>query len=227
MNKQNLLQQIGIGMLMVSMTAATAMAQGSMQPGQSPHRGGEGGRMERPQGPSGMRGGSFFSPEGLKEGLNLTEEQAKKLHDLFIDYRKGGIQKRANLQVAEIELEELIADPKLDLSKIEKKAKEKESLETDMMMFRVRSMAKAKEFLSDDQYDKFRSMIERRMSMGGGGMHSMMGGMSHGKMGKGKGMKGSSHGSMGGGKGSPHGSMGMGSPHGSMGMSDSYEDDDE
>ncbi|MDC4206665.1 MAG: periplasmic heavy metal sensor [Candidatus Manganitrophus sp.] len=222
MNKRNLFRKIGIGMLMVSLTAATVMAQGS--PGQSPHRGGEGGRMERPQGhppSSGMRGGSFFSAEGLKEGLNLTEEQAKKLHDLFIDYRKGVIQKRASLQVAEIELEELIADPKLDLSKIEKKAKEKEALETDMMMFRVRSMAKAKEFLSDVQYDKFRSMIERRMSMGGGGMHSgmhsMMGGMSHGKMGKGKGMMGS-----------PHGSMGMGSPHGSMGMSDdSYEDDDE
>lgn len=229
MDKRNLFRQIGIGMLTVSLTATTVMAQGS--PGQSPHRSGEGERMERPQGhppSSGMRGGSFFSAEGLKEGLNLNDEQAKKLHDLFIDYRKGSIQRRANLQVAEIELEELIADPKLDLSKIEKKAKEKEALETDMMMFRVRSMAKAKEFLSDVQYDKFRSMIERRMSMGGGGMHSMMGGMSHGKMGKGKGMKGSPHGSMGGGKGSPHGSMGMGSPHGSMGMSDdSYEDDDE
>ncbi|MDC4225630.1 MAG: periplasmic heavy metal sensor [Candidatus Manganitrophus sp.] len=183
-------------MLMVSLTAATVMAQGSCNRGRARTGAGKGGRMERPQGhppSSGMRGGSFFSAEGLKEGLNLTDDQAKKLHDLFIDYRKGVIQKRANLQVAEIELEELIADPKLDLSKIEKKAKEKEALETDMLMFRVRSMAKAKEFLSDVQYDKFRSMIERRMSMAGGGMHSgmhsMMGGMSHGKMGKGKGMK--------------------------------------
>jgi Spy/CpxP family protein refolding chaperone len=196
-------------MLTVFLTAATAMAQGS--PGQSPHRGGEEGRMERPKGhppTSGRQGGKFFSAEGLKEGLNLSDEQSKKLHDLFVDYRKGAIQKRANLQVAEIELEELIADPKLDLSKIEKKAKEKEALETDMLMFRVRSMAKAKEFLSDAQYDKFRSMIERRMSMSGSGMHSMMGGMSRGKMGAGQGM-GSPHGSMGGGKGSPHGFMGM------------------
>lgn len=220
MNKRNLFRHVGIGMLMVSMAATTVMAQGSMQPGQSPHRGGGEGRMERPKGhppSSGMRGGSFFSPEGLKEGLNLTDDQVKKLHDLFIDYRKGSIQKRANLQVAEIELEELIADPKLDLSKIEKKAKEKEGLETDMLMFRVRSMAKAKEFLSDVQYDKFRSMIERRMSMSGSGMHSMMGGMSPGKMGKGMGM-GSPHGSMGGGKGSPHGSMGM---------MDSYDDEED
>ncbi len=185
--------------------------------------------MERPKGhppTSGRQGGNFFSGEGLKEGLNLSDEQAKKLRDLFTDYRKGAIQKRANLQVAEIELEELIADPKLDLSKIEKKAKEKEGLETDMLMFRVRSMAKAKEFLSEAQFDKFSSMIERRMSMGGDGRHSMMGGMSHGK-GKGKGM-GSPHGSMGGATGSPHGAMGMGSPHGSsMGMSDSYEDDND
>jgi len=211
-------------MLMVSMAATTVMA----QPGQSPHRGGEGGRMERPQGhpPTGMQGRGFFSAEGLKEGLNLSDDQAKKLHDLFIEYRKGSIQKRANLQIAEIELEEMIADPKLDLSKVEKKAREKEGLETDMLMFRVRSMAKAKEFLSAEQYDKFRSMIERRMSMSGGGMHSMMGGMSHGKMGKGK---SSPHGSMGGGIGSPHGSMGSGkgSPHGFMGMSDSYEEEED
>jgi Spy/CpxP family protein refolding chaperone len=213
-----------MGMLMVSMAATTVMAQGSMQPGQSPPRGGNEGRMERPKGhppTSGMQGGRFFSMQGLREGLNLTDEQAKKLHELFVDYRKGVIQKRASLQVAEIELEEMIADPKLDLSKIEKKAREKEALETDMLMFRVRSMAKAKEFLSDAQYDQFRSMIERRMSMGGGGMRSMMGGMSHGKMGAGKGMgMGSPHGSMRGGIGSPHGSMGMGSM-------DSYEDEEE
>lgn len=220
MSKWNLLQRAGVGMLMILMTAVSVMAQGSMQPGQNPHRGGEGGRMERPQGhpPTGMQGGNFFSADALKEGLNLNDDQTKKLHDLFIDYRKGSIQKRANLQVAEIELEEMIADPKLDLSKIEKKAREKEALETDMLMFRVRSMAKAKEFLSDVQYDKFRSMIERRMSMSGGGMHSMMGGMSHGKMGKERGREmGSPHGSMGGGKGSPHGFMGM---------TDSYDDED-
>lgn len=225
MNKRNLFRQIGVSMVVVSLTAATAMAQGPMQPGQGPHRGGGEERMERPKGhppTSGMRGGNFFSMQGLKEGLNLNDEQAKKLHDLFIDYRKGVIQKRADLQVAEIELEELIADPKLDLSKVEKKAKEKEAMETEMLMFRVRSMAKAKEFLSDAQYDKFRSMIERRMSMSGG-MHSMMQGMSPGKMGKGKGMMG---------MGSPHGSMGsmgggMGSPRGSMEMADSYEEEDE
>lgn len=221
MSEWKLLRRTGIGMLILSMTAATVLAQGSMQPGQNPHGGKEGGRMERPMGPpptSGMQGGNFFSMQGLKEGLNLTDDQAKKLHDLFNDYRKGVIQKRANLQVAEIEMEEAISDPKLDLSKIEKKAKEKEALETDMLMFRVRSMAKAKEFLSDAQFDKFRAGIEQRMSMSGG-MHPMM----HGMMSKGGGM-------MGKGMESPHGSMGKGmqSPHGgAMGSPDSYEEGDD
>lgn len=218
MRKWNLFRLAGICMLSGLIMATTVSAQ-MMQGGGSPHRGGEGGGPDRPMGhppTSGMQGGNFFSMQGLKQGLNLNDDQAKKLHDLFTDYRKGVIQKRANLQVAEIELDELIADPKLDMNKVEKKAREKEAMETDLLLFRVRSMAKAKEFLSDAQYDRFRSMIEMRMSMSG--MHSMMGGMSHGKMGKGMMGMESPHGSMGGGKGSPHGSTEK---------PDSYEEEDD
>ena len=126
-----------------------------------------GGRMEKPSDHPKMSGRPFFSLEGLKESLSLTDDQAKKLHDLFIEYRKGMIQKKASLQVAEIELEETLGEPKLDLAKVEKKVKEKEAAASDMMMFRVRSLAKAKEFLSDAQFSQFRTMIERRMSFGG------------------------------------------------------------
>lgn len=217
MKRWSLFRSIGIGVLCGLIAATTASAQ--MMQGENPHRGG----MERPMGhppTAGMQGGNFFSMEGLKQALNLNDEQAKKLHDLFTDYRKGVIQKRANLQVAQIELDEMIADPKLDLSKIEKKAKEKEAMETDLLMFRVRSMAKAKEFLSDAQYNQFRSMIERRMMMSEG-MHRMMHGMPGGMMGMemGKGMMGME---------SPHGSVEkMEPPHGSMGKPDPYGEGDD
>src|SRR5579884_1679552 len=223
MNNWKRFRQAGICMLFSLIVATTASAQMMQQGGGNPHRGGEGGGMDRPMGhppASGMQGGNFFTMDGLKQALNLNDDQAKKLHDLFTDYRKGVIQKRANLQVAEIELEEAIADPKLDLAKVEKKAKDKEALETDLLMFRVRSMAKAKEFLSDAQYNQFRSMIERRMSMSmSGGMHPMM----HGMMSHGRGME------MGKGMESPHGMRGKGmeSPHGAMGKPDSYEEGDD
>ncbi|MFY9268756.1 MAG: periplasmic heavy metal sensor [Candidatus Manganitrophaceae bacterium] len=211
----DLLGKVGVGMLTVLIGATTVSAQ-MMRPGEGPHGGGEKehGKMERPMGHptmpgmSGMKGGMFFSMEGLKGGLGLNDEQAKKLHDLFIDYRKGSIQKRAALEVVEIELDEAIVDPKLDLGKVEKKAKEKEAIETDFLMFRVRTMAKAKEFLSEDQYGKFRKMIELRMRMGG----------MHGKHG---GKHGAGYGGMMG-KGGPHGSMGM---MGGMGGYDDESDD--
>lgn len=222
MKRWNLFRSVGFCALLGLFVATTVSAQ--MMQGGNPHggSGSEGGRMERPPAGhppvlGGMRGGNFFSLEGLKEVLGLNDDQAKKLHDLFTDYRKGTIQRQAALQVAGIELEETIAEPKLDLSKIEKKAKEKEALETDLTMFRVRSMARAKEFLSDAQFDRFRKMIEMRMTMGGGGhrMGGSHGGMSpHGKSGMGmqKGMMGS----------------GMGAPH-PPSSSDSYgdESDDE
>ncbi|MBI3803162.1 MAG: periplasmic heavy metal sensor [Nitrospirae bacterium] len=231
MKKWNLFRGAGICMLLGSMMATTVSAQmmqgGPPAAGGNPHQGGERGRMERPPmghpSPGGMQGANFFSLQGLKETLGLNDDQAKKLHDLFVDYKKGTIQRQAALQISQIELEEMIAEPKLDLAKIEKKAKDKEAQETDLMMFRIRSMAKAKDFLSDAQFDRFRQMIEMRMMSGmRGGMH---GGMS--------GMMGGSHGSMGmsphgkGGMGMEKGMMGSGSPHSSGGSSYGDESDDE
>lgn len=156
-----------VSVLMI-LSASNLFAQA---PGQSPMGGGprsgmEKGRMERPSPHAGARRGTFFSLQGLKEALSLTDDQAKELHNLFIDYRKGVILKQANLQVAEIELEEVVAEPKLDLAKVEKKAKDKEAASTDLLMYRVRSLAKAKEFLSDAQFEKFRRLIEHRMMAG-------------------------------------------------------------
>jgi Spy/CpxP family protein refolding chaperone len=181
-------------LVLAMMVPSLVFAQGSRPPstGEEPHRRlREGGSMERPQGhPSvgegrphtGSKSGRAnpFSAEGMAEALNLNEEQTKKMGDLMMDYRKGMIQRQATLQVAMIELEEAVARPKLDMSAIEKEAKEKEAAATDITLFRVRSMAKAKEFLSDAQFDQFRELIEQRMTSGGYGGSR---GMPHGRMG--------------------------------------------
>ncbi|HZR45622.1 MAG TPA: periplasmic heavy metal sensor [Candidatus Manganitrophaceae bacterium] len=185
-------------LMLTLMIPSMALAQGS---GEDPHRRlREGAQVERPQGhppvgaSKGMRSGGInpFSAEGLSQKLNLNEQQTQKMQDLLMDYRKGIIQKRAALEVAMIDLEEAIARPKLDMGAIEKQAKQKEAAATDLTLFRVRELAKAKEFLSDAQFDQFRSMIEMRMTSGSY-----------------PGFRG----------GSPHGGMGMMGGHGMMGMS--------
>lgn len=206
-------------LMLTLMIPSMALAQGSRAPstGEDPHRRlREGGQAERPQGhpnvgegkqgkgrPHMGRGGaSLFSAEGLSRALNLNEQQTQKMQDLLMEYRKGMIQREAAHEVAMIELEEAVARPKLDMAAIEKQAKQKEAAATDLTLFRVRAMAKAKDFLSEEQFDQFRNLIEHRMTSGSyggsrGGPHGMMG------MGKGHGMG--------------RGGMGMGRGHG-MGM---------
>ena len=206
MSKLNVFWSI---LMLTLMLPSMVLAQAAKPPatGEDPHRRlrEEGARAERPLGhpivgegrqeqgrphPGSRGGASLFSAEGLSEALNLNPEQTKKMQDLLMEYRKGMIQRQAALEVAMIDLEEAVARPKLDMAAVEKEAKKKEAAATDLTLFRVRAMAKAKDFLSDQQFDQFRSLIEQRMTAG------------------------AYRGSM----GSPHGGMGMGKRHG-MGMS--------
>lgn len=188
----------------------------------------EGGKMERPSGhpdagrPQ-MRGGSLFSAQGMAKALGLNDDQTKKMHDLMMNYRKGMIQKEAALRVAEIELEEMVADRRLPMPEIEKKAKQKEAASTDIIMFRVQSLATAKGFLSEAQFNQFMDVIERQMT-GGGHRRAGSAGNPHGRMGRGmRGMKGMGSGMD---RMAPHS---MGHPMGRGGMSgadDDYGDSD-
>lgn len=158
---------------------------------------------------SGMSRHSGFSAKGLKESLQLDDGQTSKMRSLFREYRKGIILQNAKLEIAQIELEEAFADGDFEIANIEKRAKKKEKAATAVVMVRVKALAKAKDFLSKDQFQKFIGQVA----------HQMARRKHHGRMG-GEGSK--HHGSKRGGF-KRHGSMGgmMGSRHGE---SDNYDD---
>ncbi len=175
---------------------------GSMK-SEDPHRRFREGSMPTHEKSSGMSGHSSFSAKGLKEALQLNDGQSEKMRQLFRDYRKGTILKNAELRVAQIELEEAVADENFNVNEIEKKAQIKEKAATALVMVRVNALAKAKDFLSKDQFQQFIGKVAHQM---GKRNH-------HGSM---KGKSSRSHGSMGG--------MMGGSPHGKSGNSDGYDD---
>lgn len=171
-------------------TSATVRSQGlsphplgesSEKKAEDPHRRFREGRTER-----GKRH-SPFSIQGMKEALHLDDAQTKEMHKLFRDYRKDVILKNAHLKIARIELEEAISDDKFVLSAIEKKVKEKEAVSTALVMVRIRALAKAKEFLSKDQFNKFMEQVAHQMKGrrdGMSGRHGRSGIEPHGGRGK-------------------------------------------
>jgi Spy/CpxP family protein refolding chaperone len=122
-------------------------------------------------------GGGPFDTDMLREYLQLSEDQIKKFSRIRSDYRKEMIKRKANLRVAELELWELIDTKDLDMSKTEKKVKEIQAMEADLMLYRIRALEQTRKFLSDEQYERFREMgfksmryPMRRHGMTSGGM---------------------------------------------------------
>jgi Spy/CpxP family protein refolding chaperone len=117
-------------------------------------------------GQSGMM--AMMSAENLKQRLGLTDDQVAKIKEVRRNYLKDTVMQTAKVRVAELELNDLLDDQKLDAAKIEKKVKDMESLRGELTLMRVRSLLKAAEFLTPEQFDKFRAMTTRRMGEGMG-----------------------------------------------------------
>jgi Spy/CpxP family protein refolding chaperone len=93
-------------------------------------------------------------------------------------YLKDTTMQQAKVRVAELELNELLDAAKPDAAKVEKKVREMESLRSELTLSRVRYLLKAADFLTPEQFKKFRAMTMGRH------MDQMMG-ASHGPMKKG------------------------------------------
>ncbi len=125
----------------------------------------------------GMMMQGAYQWEYLKKRLNLTGEQANKLGKIYSDYKKEMLRKKADIQIAEIELGDLLKTRGSDEKAIEDRVNNLESLRSNLNMYRVKALLKTREFLSDEQYEGLANLILGWMEP-----HKMMG-ESHGCMG--------------------------------------------
>lgn len=167
-------------------TSATVFAQMGMMGGDKGH--GFEKRHGEMSGKMGMSRGGPFSVERMREVLNLSEEQEQQMRKLRMDYKKENIRKHADLKVARLELSELMQEKNMNMGKVEKKVRQVEGIQGNLMLFRINNLMKAKEFLSDEQFDKFRKMTRGFSSHRK--RHGMMKKGMHGKGMMKKGMRG-------------------------------------
>ncbi|NJD55208.1 MAG: periplasmic heavy metal sensor [Nitrospirae bacterium] len=124
--------------------------------------------------------------------LGLTDQQKESIRSIHMNMRKENIRGRAGIDVAEIELKEVLMKDPVDLKAAEAKLKQIEALKTDLHFGHIKAHEEVKAVLTAEQRKKFNVM---RMEMGpmgmcGCGMGCEMGMMrEHGGMGMGKGMK--------------------------------------
>lgn len=124
----------------------------------------------------GMMGGSMMYHHGMMRmfmGLGLDEKQKEAVAQIRDKTMKEMIRKRADRQIAMLELREILAKEPVDMKAAEAKLKQIESVRTDIFMNFVRAREEMKAKLTPDQIKKLKGMQEEGCGM----MGQMPGGM--------------------------------------------------
>jgi Spy/CpxP family protein refolding chaperone len=110
----------------------------------------------------------------LKAELGLSEEQTKQAKAILFQVMKANIKGRADLQIAELELQELLQAETVDMAQVEAKVKGIEGLRTPLRLNMIKAHEQAKALLTPEQRLKFEHLHDHFMDLMGSGMMSMM-----------------------------------------------------
>ncbi len=140
--------------------------------------GGQTGGMMGPGGPGQGRGRpGFFAHEGPlitimlshAQELGLTPDQTQKLQELRTNFDKEAIQRTADIRVAEIDLNVLLEKDQWDLNAIEAKAKQIATMEGDLRVARLKTLADGRALLTPEQLQKLKAIGHWRPPAGAPG----------------------------------------------------------
>lgn len=96
------------------------------------------------------------------EELGLSEKQVADLKAIRWNQRKSAIKKRAEIQVAHVEFEELLDQEKVDFGKVKAKITEIGDLEQEVRLGRLSSIQKAHKILTAEQLEKAKTLKQTR-----------------------------------------------------------------
>lgn len=105
----------------------------------------------------------------FSEKINLSNEQVKKLGELFLDLQKYTIRRQADLDIADAELRRLVNNDRVDLAAVRLKVKELEALQSDFTMKKIETVLQAVSVLTHDQHLKVlllvRELFEQKLPL--------------------------------------------------------------
>jgi len=91
--------------------------------------------------------------------LNLDDQQKKMLDEIKSRIMKETIRKMADIQIAQIELRDLIKQDPLDMKAVEAKIKQIAAMKSDLGIAHIRVLEEIKKILTPEQRKKFMDML--------------------------------------------------------------------
>ena len=106
-----------------------------------------------------------------KDQLALTSDQERSLRELRAHFEKEAIKRTAEVDVAELELKELLEQEKVDLINVEASTKKIALLRADLRLARIKTIEAGKALLTPEQQRKLERLgHDSRMGEPGKGM---------------------------------------------------------
>lgn len=110
----------------------------------------------------------FMALRNQKE-LGLSPQQVSSLQQLGMDAGRASIKRRADGQLAKLDLFGLLRSEPVDMAKVEGKIRDIERLKADGAIARLRTNEAAKAQLTPDQREKLKTLRAARWQRRGGG----------------------------------------------------------
>jgi Spy/CpxP family protein refolding chaperone len=108
----------------------------------------------------------------FKDGMTLTDEQEQKLRAVKTSYKKDRVKMKATVQLANIDLHELLRNDNASLADIERELKNVHALKADLFMASIKAKREAKSVLSAEQQSRMDKIHERIKSHGANPAHA-------------------------------------------------------
>ncbi len=107
----------------------------------------------------------------FKQAMAITDDQENQLQTISTNFKKTKIKMKAEVELANLDLHELLRNDQADLSDIESQLKNVHALKADLIMASVKAKREAKNVLTDEQRQRMKAVHERIKQYGSGSMY--------------------------------------------------------
>jgi len=111
----------------------------------------------------GMAGGMMGNCLQHAKELGLTDDQVSKLTPIHREMQKKMIRSRGDLEIARIELKEIMDVKDFDLEKATAQVKKIEDIRTNKHLDMLKSMKEVRSILTDEQFKKMKKLMPMMM----------------------------------------------------------------
>ncbi len=108
------------------------------------------------------------------EHLGLNDKQKEEISAIRISALEGVIRKRADMQIARLELSDLLSKEPVDMKAVEAKVRQIEGLRTDIHLAIIKMKEDIKSKLTPEQLKKMKEMMHKRPMMSSTGDENEM-----------------------------------------------------